>query len=157
MKKFTNIKKIKLLKENIEEMNEPVSERGLTTNITVDFFSKLFESRELAHVYHLGVKGDTGSHAAHLALGDYYETVGDLIDELVEVYQGQYDLIEGWNIIDPGVSKDLEPIQYFTEVAEYITENRDEAILPEDTHLQSLVDDIMNILYKLIYKLRFNK
>jgi len=33
-------------------------------------FSKLFESREMAHIYHLQVNGDMGSHAKHIALGE---------------------------------------------------------------------------------------
>ena len=70
--------------ENKEEQIE-VSEGG---NI-VKFFSKLFESREMAHIYHLTVKGEMGSHAAHTALGEYYEGILGFIDEMIEVYQGQ--------------------------------------------------------------------
>ena len=38
-------------------------------------FSKLFESREMAHIYHLQVNGDMGSHAKHTALGEYYDGI----------------------------------------------------------------------------------
>ena len=47
-------------------------------------FSKLFESREMAHIYHLQVSGEPGSHAKHTALGEYYEGVLGLIDDVIE-------------------------------------------------------------------------
>ena len=62
------------------------------------FISKLLESREMAQVYHWTVKGDMGSHAAHLALEAYYDGVIEHIDEIVEVYQGQYGIIEGYDV-----------------------------------------------------------
>ena len=49
------------------------------------FFSKLFESREMAHIYHLQVNGEMGSHAKHTALGDYYEGVLGFVDDLIEI------------------------------------------------------------------------
>lgn len=123
----------------------------------VKFFSKLFESREMAHVYHLQVRGDQGSHAAHVALGEYYEGVLDLVDELVEVYQGQYDIVEGYDIIDTNVTKDLDRLEYFKNTVEQIKKSRYVSLKEEDAHLQAIVDEVINLMYKLIYKLRFNK
>ena len=48
----------------------------------------------MSHKYHLQVKGDMGSYAAHVALGAYYEGIQDLVDTLVEVYQGQYEIFK---------------------------------------------------------------
>jgi hypothetical protein len=67
-------------------------------------FSKLFESREMAHVYHLQVRGDEGSHAAH-TLGEYYEGILDLIDTVIETYQGQYGIVDGYETIDTNGTK----------------------------------------------------
>ena len=57
-------------------------------------FSKLFESREMAHIYHLQVSGEPGSHAKHTALGEYYDGVLDFIDSIIETFQGQYGIVE---------------------------------------------------------------
>jgi len=63
--------------------------------------SLLLQSRTQAHSFHLGVKG-IGSHSAHLALGGYYDSIGDLIDGLVETYQGKEGLIQlsGIGVLD---------------------------------------------------------
>lgn len=120
------------------------------------FISKLLESREMAQVYHWTAKGDEGSHAAHKALEEYYEEVIDLIDEVVEVYSGQYGLIEGYDIIDTSTSKSKEKINYFEEIVNFVKSERN-CINIEDTHLHSLIDDITSLIYKTIYKLKFNK
>jgi hypothetical protein len=132
------------------------TEQTSEQSVPAKFFSKLFESREIAHIFHLQAKGDEGSHASHLALQTYYEGVIELIDELVEVYQGQYEVVEGYENLD---LKELatDKIQYFISLAEFIKTTRHSALSEEDTHLQSIVDDILISIYKTLYKLRFNK
>ncbi len=146
-KKVLNKKALskKIIKEDLEQKTD-----------VSNFFSKIFESREMAHVYHLQVKGDEGSFAKHEALGKYYEDVVDMIDELVEVYQGQYDIVEDYNTIDTKdtFNKDIE--EYFTEVVNFIMDEK-KCISDIDTHLHSLIDDIVCLLYKTLYKLKYNK
>lgn len=121
------------------------------------FFSKLFESREMAHVYHLQVKGDMGSHAAHTALQEFYEGIIGFIDEMIEVYQGQYQIIEGYDIIDTKETNSKDKVQYFTDLTKFIKENRFTCLSQEDSHLQNIVDEVVAHTYKLLYKLKYNK
>ena len=121
------------------------------------FFSKLFESREMAHVYHLQVKGDQGSFAAHMALGEYYNGVLELIDELIETYQGQYDLITGYDSIDTSATSSKDKLEYFKELAQFVIQNKYVMLSKDDTHLQKIVDEVVGLIFRLLYKLRFNK
>jgi DNA-binding ferritin-like protein len=118
--------------------------------------STLFESRQKAHVYHLQVRGDEGSHAAHLALDAYYSGILDFIDELVEVYQGQYGIIEKYDEINTDNTTSVDKLVYFEELVKSIREQR-KVISVEDTHLQNIADEIIALMYKTIYKLKFNK
>ena len=187
MKKFTEIKKIKRLNEaeevkpnlpsNYEEMSkeellgllsggtkekqpEPISKddsrEATSEGSPAKFFSKLFESREMAHIYHLQVNGEMGSHAKHTALGEYYEGILDFIDDLIEIYQGQYDLIEGYDVIDTSATSTKDTIEYFKELAEFIKVER-KSIKAEDTHMHNIIDEVLALIYKTLYKLRFNK
>lgn len=160
MDKFSNISKTKKVFE--QDNNEVINVIQIDNteviepqNDVVKLFSKLFESREKAHIYHLQVRGDVGSGHAHLALGNYYESVLELIDELIEVYQGQYDVIENYDTIDPNTSN-LDKIEYFIDLANCIKECR-KCISVEDTHLHNIIDEIVALIYKTLYKLRFNK
>lgn len=120
------------------------------------FISKLLESREMAQVYHWTVKGDMGSHAAHLALEAYYDGVIGLIDEIVETYQGQYGLIEGYDQIATDDTRSKDRLDYFKEVVGYVKSGRT-CVSSEDTHLHNIIDEVVALLYRTIYKLTFNK
>lgn len=137
-----------------EENKEDVKAAG--GNDVSKFISKLLESREMAQVYHWTVKGDMGSHAAHLALEAYYNGVIEFIDEIVEVYQGQYGLIEGYDVIDTTDSKSKDKLDYFKETVEAIKKERT-CVKAEDTHIHNLIDEVVALLYKTIYKLTYNK
>lgn len=166
MKKFSNLDPIpvKHIKKDFEYFTpnknkvEPnyLSVDNIERTEVSNFFSKIFESREMAHVYHLQVKGDVGSNAKHQALGDYYEGVLNMLDDLIEVYQGQYYLIEDYQIIDTSSTKTIDPIEYFQGLAECVKSCR-YCINEEDTHLHSIIDDIVCLIYKTLYKLKYLK
>lgn len=139
--------------EQEEERNEePKGENGDVSK----FISKLLESREMAQVYHWTVKGDMGSHAAHLALEAYYDGVIGFIDDIVEIYQGQYGLIEGYDVIDTTDAKSKDRLDYFKETVEFVKSGRT-CIKAEDTHIHNIVDELIALQYKTIYKLTYNK
>ena len=119
-------------------------------------FSKLFESREMAHIYHLQVNGDMGSHAKHTALNDYYEGVLNFIDDLIETYQGQYGIIEEYDVIDTKETSSKDTIEYFNELATFIKVER-KCINEEDTHLHNIIDEVVALVYRTLYKLKYTK
>ena len=120
------------------------------------FFSKLFESREMAHIYHLQVNGDMGSHAKHTALGDYYDGVLGFVDDLIETFQGQYGIVEEYDVIDTSETRSKDTIEYFNELARFIKEER-KCINAEDTHLHNIIDEVVALVYRTLYKLKYTK
>ena len=130
-----------------EETKPEVGE--VTKSEPSKFFSKIFEARQMAHIYHLQVKGDMGSHAAHLALGAYYEGILEFIDELIETYHGQYELVESFDMINTIDTKSKPPIQYFEELVMFIKSTRNTYLSAEDTHLQNVIDEVYR-LYKIL-------
>jgi hypothetical protein len=172
MKKFSTIRKIyetdevvaANLPQNVTpeaevtkiEQPEPQPETQEGPGSPVALFSKLFESREMAHIYHLQVNGEQGSHAAHTALGEYYDGILDLIDTVIETYQGQYGIVDGYETIDTAETKTKEKVEYFEGLAEFVKHGR-KAISLEDTHLHSIIDDIVVLIYRTLYKLKFTK
>jgi hypothetical protein len=148
------------------ETEEEKSENSETSgsNDVIKFISKIFESRQMAHVYHLQVKGDMGSHAKHIALQEYYEGddegeggVLDSLDTLIEIYQAQYGLIEGYDIIDTKESNSKDPIEYFMDLGKFIKSERKNCFNEEDTEFFNIIDDILVLIYQTIYKLKFTK
>jgi hypothetical protein len=143
-------------KDEAEEEKSEVNSEESGSNDVSKFISKLLESREMAQVYHWTVKGDMGSHAAHLALESYYSGVIEFIDDIVEIYQGQYGLIEGYDVIDTTDSRSKDRLDYFKEIVEFVKSGRT-CIKKEDTHIHNIIDELIALQYKTIYKLTYNK
>lgn len=175
MKKFSTIRKVyeaeemalANLPQNIQQPENVIDQTGKIvqpepqpeTNEAgspVSLFSKLFESREMAHIYHLQVNGEQGSHAAHTALNEYYEGVLDFIDDLIETYQGQYGIVDGYDVIDTNDTRTKEKVEYFEGLVEFVKHAR-KAISAEDTHLQNIIDEVVALIYRTLYKLKFTK
>lgn len=142
--------------EKNEENKEVETTDDKGTKSVSSLFSKLFESREMAHIYHLKVNGEEGSHAKHIALGNYYENVLEFIDDLIETYQGQYGLVDEYDVIDTKDSKTLDTLDYFTSLSSFIKENRN-CISSEDSHLHNIIDEVAALVYRTIYKLKYTK
>lgn len=139
-----------------QEQNQEQNQDNVETINKSDiskFVSKIFESRQMAHVFHLQTKGN-GSYAQHKALEKYYEGILDFIDDLVEVYSGQYEIIENYEHIDTSDSINRDKLKYFVELADFIKNNRFVSISKEDTHLQNIIDEIVALIYKTLYKLK---
>jgi len=114
--------------------------------------SLLLQSRTQTHSFHLGVRG-VGSHSAHVALGEYYDSIGGLIDGLVEVYQGKEGLIQlsGIGVLDK--NNDIKNIiNYFEKLCAMVAKLRQNPKL-QDSWIQNDIDTVVSLLYKTKYKL----
>ena len=114
--------------------------------------SLLLQSRTQAHAYHWGVKG-VGAHSAHLALGEYYDSIIDLIDGLVEAYQGKEGLIQVSGIGTLDKNNDIKNIiKYFDTLCNMVARLRQNPKL-QDSWIQNDIDTVVSLLYKTKYKL----
>ena len=114
--------------------------------------SLFFHSRTQAHVFHLRVKGP-GAYATHKALQEYYEEIIELIDGLVESYQGKNGLIEFQEVegIDNNASHE-NIIKYFEKLAAALDKLRADESL-QDTYIQNQIDGLAELIYSTLYKL----
>ena len=98
----------------------------------------------------------TESYAQHKAFGKAYESLSDLLDRLVEVYQGKYGRIvytspAGLEISN---SEDLSVQDILTEVVEYLTTNFNELHdQVKDSDCLNIRDEMVAELNKLKYLL----
>ncbi len=114
--------------------------------------SLLLHSRTQVHTFHLGVKG-VGSLSAHLALGNYYDSIGGMVDGLVEAYQGQYGLIKLQPVSGLDTNNDIKNIiAYFVKLIAAVEKLRQEKKL-QMSWLQNDIDTVVTLLYQTKYKL----
>jgi hypothetical protein len=115
-----------------------------------EFISTLLASRNQAHVYHWQAQNQ-GSFSAHKALNEYYDEIIDLIDELVESYQGRYGIIYGYKIT-PIVKEDGGYKLYFEALSKYVDMKRQ--ALTQDSYIQNQIDEITGLVESTKYKLK---
>lgn len=111
------------------------------------FIGTLMQSRNQAHIYHL----QTTSYAQHKALEGYYEGIIDLIDSIVEGYQGRYGILRGYKMAG-GIKEDENTVVYFEGLAKFVETIRTQ--LPQDSYIQNQVDEIIQLIEATKYKLK---
>ena len=83
-----------------------------------ELIAKVFEARNATHLEHWRTK----SYAAHKALGNFYEDVIDLVDDLVEAYQGNFGIIGKVPNVEQTHNEDC--VNCLNEQVAWITKNR---------------------------------
>lgn len=112
------------------------------------FIGTLMQSRNQVHIYHL----QTDSFAVHKALQGYYEDVVDIIDGLVETYQGRYGILRGYKMVGT-IKEDDNVVIYFEGLSKFVETMRTQ--LPQDTYIQNQIDELVALIEGTKYKLKF--
>jgi hypothetical protein len=116
-----------------------------------EMISLLLHSRTQTHTLHL----QTDSFSEHMALNGYYDGIGDLVDGLVESFQGKYGIIGGYTSYDIEGYKSTEAtIKYLQGLCGKIEGLRD---CCEDSYIQNQIDTVCELINSTLYKLRFLK
>lgn len=115
----------------------------------MQFVQCLLHSVTNAHILHF----QSLSYSQHMALGAYYDAVGDLVDGFVEAFQGKYGLLTNYKA-DYELPA-TEPVAYLTYLKDEVETLRRMAGFPQDSELQNEVDTIANLINSTLYKLRF--
>lgn len=99
----------------------------------------------------------TDSYAAHVALGQLYDGMDELIDEFVETYSGKYGKPKLDSPLEIGVVdiSRIDPESFLGEVCQFIqgkfSENLDAS---KDTDLNNIRDEMLASVNKTRYLLR---
>lgn len=154
---FICMEKLTLTKEQlfrVIHLNEAENKGTSEDSNIVDMISTLLHSRSQVHIFHWQTKSQS-SFAEHMALGGYYDEIGELIDGIVESYQGKHDLLTGYKTIKMVDYKSTEQlISYFKELDDNIEKNRKGV---KESYIQNQIDTIQELIYSTLYKLRFLK
>ena len=121
---------LSVLKSRLKEQEE----KTIGSSGMEDMASALIASQTQVHIFHLQTK----SYAEHKALQGYYEGIDNLMDSLIESYQGQFGIIANYQSL---------PISKY----EGKEQNRED--LP--SHLQNIVDTIVELITSTLYKIKF--
>lgn len=114
-----------------------------------EFLGALFLARDVAHSVHL----NTRSYAKHVALNIFYDRIIGAADDFAEAYQGRYGLIGPIPL--HSAKKTANIIEFLEGSLKEIEDSRYEVCDKSDTALQQLIDNIVEVYLRTLYKLRF--
>jgi hypothetical protein len=131
---------------------EPILEQKENKSVDfVEMMSLLLHSQTQVHALHLQTK----SYSEHKALQNYYEGIDDIVDGIIESYQGKYDIIEGYKSYDIVNYKSTEStIKYLKDLDGKVQKLRG---CCKDTFIQNQIDNVNELINSTLYKLRFLK
>jgi hypothetical protein len=140
---------------NLKKMVETeMKKRGLMeqemmgeTSPIVEMVSKLRFSVEQTQVYHW----QSQSLSEHKALNRYYDGIPDIVDGIVESYQGKYGIQKGYKLFEVrDYSTPEEVINFLKQLGEDI-ENLRQPI--NESYIQNQIDTAIELIATTVYKL----
>lgn len=116
----------------------------------MDFTICLLNSVTTAHILHLSSR----SYSQHKALETFYTEIGDHVDDFVEAFQGKYGLLTKYPAT-ADLFAEQDPITYLEYLKTEVTTLRRAVNFPQDSELQNITDEIMQLIDSTLYKLKF--
>ena len=114
-----------------------------------DLIGQLFLARDVTHSVHL----NTRSYAKHKALGSFYGKIIDLADDLAEMYQGRHGLIGPITL--HSAEKTGNVVEFLEDSLKKVENLRYKVCDREDTAIQNIIDNIVDLYLSTLYKLKF--
>jgi hypothetical protein len=114
-----------------------------------DFVGILFLARDVTHSVHL----NTRSYSKHVALNIFYDRIVGAADDFAEAYQGRYGLIGPITL--HSAKKTSNVIEFLQDSLKQIEDARYDVCDKSDSSLQQLIDNIVEIYLRTLYKLKF--
>ena len=148
---FTKKNLMEITKKDLLNGLSSKSNPATETSDLVDMVATLLHSQTQVHIFHLQTK----TYSEHKALQEYYDGIDGLVDNIVESYQGKYEIITGYKTIKTVDYKSTEQvISYFKELDENIEKNRTSV---KESYIQNQIDTVCELINSTLYKLRFLK
>jgi len=114
-----------------------------------DFVGLLFLARDVTHSVHL----NTRSYSKHVALNIFYDRIIGAADDFAEAYQGRHGMIGPITL--HSAKKTSNVIEFLEDSLKQIEDARYEVCDKSDSSLQQLIDNIVEIYLRTLYKLKF--
>ena len=111
----------------------------------------LLNSATIAHVLHLRSR----SYSEHKALQKFYEEMPEVVDSVIEAWQGRHGALIDYPDQVVEISEHRDALEYLVYLNLVLEEDR--YVLGDESEIQNLVDDIAQLIDSTIYKLTFLK
>jgi hypothetical protein len=128
-----------------QEAQDSSSKEGISNAIASEFFARAQALATTTHFAHLS----TDSFSEHSALATFYEEIVETVDKFCEAYIGLY----GKFISLPPITPEMKiAVDAIIEMRDWIAKNRN--LITDDTSIQNIIDESVELCNTTIYKLQ---
>ena len=92
----------------------------------------------------------TRKHHIHVTLNEFYDKALDIVDDIIEQYQGIYGIVED-TFTNCVVGDGKSESEYLTELKTFIENNR--CVLGDHSEINSTIDEFIALIDSTIYKI----
>lgn len=92
----------------------------------------------------------TRKHHIHVTLNEFYDKAIDIVDDIIEQYQGIYGVVED-TFTNCVVGDGKSESEYLTELKTFIENNR--CVLGDHSEINSTIDEFLALIDSTIYKI----
>ena len=131
------------LKDRIKPTMPKMASKPTDNSSIPQLVSELLESVTIIHKFHLVSK----SYSEHVALGDFYDEIGDLADTIFESSSWRDNAIE---IPAPNLNGS-SPVNYLEKLANFVEQTR---LVTTYSDLQNQMDEVKTLIFQTLYKLK---
>lgn len=107
----------------------------------------LLKAQNVAKMWHWKVK----RLSQHLALGELYDSLDKLTDQLAEMYMGKYGTEFHIVLSDPNPFSEQDPLEFVMQLDKFLEDQKEQ--IPQDGFIinkyEELQGDVSTVLYKL--------
>lgn len=118
-----------------------------TDEIMANLIGQLLKATNVAKMWHWKVK----SFAQHLALGELYDGLNTLTDELMEMYMGRFGTEAHVPLSEPNAFSEQDPIEFIRQLDDFLTSQ--EQRLPQVGFIVNKYQELQAMVSTIKYKL----
>jgi hypothetical protein len=135
-------KKMMGMNEDLTEDETAIAQSSPMANL----LSMLMLARNVAHMWHWKVK----SFALHMALGELYEGLTEMMDDIAEMYMGTYGTDDHVDIYRPNGFSEQDPIEFVNQLHTFLHDVHDK--IPQDGFIVNKFEELQAMVSKIKYK-----
>ena len=124
-------------------MAQPIGSDEVMANL----MGQLLKAQTVARMWHWKVK----SFSLHMALGELYEGLSDMTDDLMEMYMGRYGTEAHVPLSDPNSFSEQDPLEFIQQLDDFLSAQ--ESRIPQDGFLVNKYQELQGMVSKIKYKI----
>lgn len=115
--------------------------------VMANLMGQLMKARNVAHMWHWKVK----SFSMHMALGELYDGLSEMMDDLMEMYMGRYGTEAHVPLSEPNAFSEQDPVEFIRQLDDFLSSQ--EPRLPDVGFIVNKYQELQAMVSKVKYKL----